>query len=156
MDGKITIGGDIAQANGQNRSRMARLNAEGTLVTSFQPGLGPNNSVYDIELQADGKIVIGGAFTQVNGFDRAGVARLNTDVTETPAPIAITGAVQSASDLLVTFASQNGVTYELQGTSDFVTWTPVGSKTANSASTTISVPITAAGYQFFRVHRTSP
>jgi len=79
-DGKILIVGNFTQINGTNRSRIARLNADGTLDASFNPPGGPNGDVYDIVLQADGKIVIGGDFTGVN-FDTSKkyIARLNSD-----------------------------------------------------------------------------
>ena len=44
----------------------------------------PNLDVYAIALQADGKILIGGAFTSINGggqFARNFIARLNSDGT---------------------------------------------------------------------------
>lgn len=40
-----------------------------------------NGSVIAIKLQADGKILVGGNFTVINGVARAGVARLNPDGT---------------------------------------------------------------------------
>jgi uncharacterized delta-60 repeat protein len=79
-DGKILIVGDFTQINGVNHSRIARLNADGTLDASFNPPGGPNGTVYDIVLQTDGKIIIGGDFTGVN-FDTSKkyIARLNPD-----------------------------------------------------------------------------
>jgi uncharacterized delta-60 repeat protein len=79
-DGKILIVGNFTQINATNRSRIARLNADGTLDASFNPPGGPNGDVYDVVLQADGKIVIGGDFTGVN-FDTSKkyIARLNSD-----------------------------------------------------------------------------
>jgi uncharacterized delta-60 repeat protein len=79
-DGKILVGGTFQTINSFNRGRIARLNADGTVDASFNPPGGANDAVYDIDLQADGKIVIGGAFTGVN-FDttRKYLARLNAD-----------------------------------------------------------------------------
>jgi uncharacterized delta-60 repeat protein len=64
---------------------MARVNADGTLDTGFNPS--PNGSVYAIALQpADGKPIIGGVFTGVRPnelatYPRNYIARLNTDGT---------------------------------------------------------------------------
>jgi len=57
---------------------MARLNADGSLDNTFNPGTGayPANS---IALQPDGKLLIGGDFTTVNGVVRPHVARLYGD-----------------------------------------------------------------------------
>ena len=38
-----------------------------------------NGGVRAFAIQADGKMIIGGDFTMVNGFMRRGVARLNSD-----------------------------------------------------------------------------
>jgi uncharacterized delta-60 repeat protein len=51
----------------------------GTLDLSFDPGVGPNDAVYRVFPQADGKVIIVGAFTEVSGVPRGGVARLLED-----------------------------------------------------------------------------
>src|SRR5882724_2728415 len=54
-------------------------NQPGDLDLSFAPGAGPNNEVWRVALQPDGKMVIGGSFTTVNGTARSRIARLNSD-----------------------------------------------------------------------------
>jgi uncharacterized delta-60 repeat protein len=78
-DGKILIGGALATYNGTARRCIARLNADGSLDTGFNPGTGALNPVYAIALQPDGKIIIGGSFTLYNGTARNYIARLNAD-----------------------------------------------------------------------------
>lgn len=78
-DGKILIGGTFTSYNGTPRSRIARLNADGTLDTSFDPGTGTNEGVIKIRIQPDGKIIIVGSFIEYNGITRNRVARLNSD-----------------------------------------------------------------------------
>jgi uncharacterized delta-60 repeat protein len=80
-DGKIIIGGGFTTYNGTARNYIARLNADGTLDSSFNPGAGANSTVYSIALQPDGKILIGGQFTTYYDTNRNGVARLNSDGT---------------------------------------------------------------------------
>ena len=81
-DGKILVGGSFTFYSGTARPFLARLNADGTLDTSFTPaGTGPNNSVIKIALQSDGSIFIIGSFTSYNGVPSNGVARLNADGT---------------------------------------------------------------------------
>ncbi len=75
-DGKILIGGDFTFVNNTNRARIARLNANGSLDLGFNPGSGAGAAVRAIALQPDGKVVIGGSFTNVNGSSRTYVARL--------------------------------------------------------------------------------
>ncbi|HEY0458664.1 MAG TPA: hypothetical protein VGC97_05880 [Pyrinomonadaceae bacterium] len=78
-DGKILIGGTFTGYNGTTISRIARLNADGTLDTSFNPGTGTNGDVLTIATQADGKILIGGGFTTFNSGTMNNMARLNAD-----------------------------------------------------------------------------
>jgi uncharacterized delta-60 repeat protein len=84
-DGKIIIGGTFTSINGVPRSRIARLNDDGTVDQNFDPGLGveyvaggatTTASVSSTALQADGRILIGGFFNQVDGKYREEVARL--------------------------------------------------------------------------------
>jgi uncharacterized delta-60 repeat protein len=78
-DGKIIVGGDFSSFNDVTRNRIARLNANGELDTSFDPGIGFNNNVYSTAIQSDGKIIVGGDFTAFNGVTRSRIARLNAN-----------------------------------------------------------------------------
>lgn len=78
-DGKIVIGGQFSIYNGVSRSKIARLNNDGTLDTSFNPGLGANGDVLSVALENSGKIIIGGQFTTYEGITRTSIARLNPD-----------------------------------------------------------------------------
>ena len=83
-DGKVLIGGYFTLIDGVTRRYFARLNANGSLDTSFEPGgtapyTGANYVVYSVATQPDGKVLIGGQIVQVNGVSRVGVARLNGD-----------------------------------------------------------------------------
>jgi uncharacterized delta-60 repeat protein/uncharacterized repeat protein (TIGR01451 family) len=78
-DGKAIIGGDFTLYNAVARGHIARINADGALDLSFNPGAGAGNSVRSIALQSDGRILIGGFFTNVNGVALSHIARLNAD-----------------------------------------------------------------------------
>lgn len=81
-DGKVLIGGLFTTYNGVARNHIARLNTDGSLDTTFDPGSGTsgqNGNVMAIAVQSDGQILIGGAFTTYNGVARSGIARLNAD-----------------------------------------------------------------------------
>jgi uncharacterized delta-60 repeat protein len=78
-DGKMLIGGDFTAVNGVSRPRVARLNLDGSVDLTFDPGTGPDGTVRAITLQPDGKVLIGGAFTNVNGTARGRLARLGSD-----------------------------------------------------------------------------
>ncbi len=78
-DGKLVIGGEFTAVNGVPRNNLARLNPDGSLDTVFGLGAGVNGRIEAMLLQPDGKIVIGGAFSSVNGVLRRSLARLNAD-----------------------------------------------------------------------------
>ena len=78
-DGKVYIGGEFTMVRGVKRNRIARLNADGSLDTAFNPGTGADNWVSSVAIQQDGKVLIGGGFTGVNGTARNRIARLNSD-----------------------------------------------------------------------------
>lgn len=81
-DGKVVIGGGFTTINGVARNRIAQLNSNGTVDTNFLNGLtGADSSVSASVVQADGKIIIGGFFTTINGVSRNRIARLNNDGT---------------------------------------------------------------------------
>jgi uncharacterized delta-60 repeat protein len=78
-DGKIVIAGAFTQYNGVNRNNIARLNADGSLDNTFNPGTGANFGASSIAILPDGKILVGGAFTQFNGININRIARINTN-----------------------------------------------------------------------------
>ena len=75
-DGRIIVGGQFSQIDLTQRFNLARLNNDGSVDLSFDPGNGPNGDVNAIVIQSDGRIVIGGTFIGYNGFARGGVARV--------------------------------------------------------------------------------
>lgn len=78
-DGKMIVSGLFTLYNGANRNRVARLNADGSLDATFNPGSGANSQVTSISLQSDGKIILGGSFTSFNGSVANRIVRLNSD-----------------------------------------------------------------------------
>jgi uncharacterized delta-60 repeat protein len=84
-DGKILIGGDFAAINMIERRIIARLNANGTLDTTFGIGLpnaNHNGRAAAIAIQPDGKIIAGGGITLTVGTTTfRNVVRLNPNGT---------------------------------------------------------------------------
>jgi uncharacterized delta-60 repeat protein len=78
-DGKILVGGWFGSMSGQPRNSIARLNADGTIDTAFNPNA--SYWILSMVVQADGKILVGGMFTTMSGAPRNYIARLNADGT---------------------------------------------------------------------------
>lgn len=77
-DGKLIIAGDFETIAGATRHRIARLNADGSLDTTFIDA-NVDDLIRSVALQPDGRILIGGNFQQVGSHNRLFLARLNND-----------------------------------------------------------------------------
>jgi uncharacterized delta-60 repeat protein len=82
-DGRILVAGRFGSVQGQPRTALARLEADGRLDPTFAPQLsggeptGP--TVYALAVQPDGRILLTGGFKTVAGQPRDGLARLEPD-----------------------------------------------------------------------------
>jgi uncharacterized delta-60 repeat protein len=89
-NGDILVGGlfsqvEVVNGTGTARSNIARLNPDGTLDTTFNPGL--NGQAFVIAVLPNGQILVGGGFTTIDpnagstSYNEAGLVRLNSDGT---------------------------------------------------------------------------
>ena len=82
--GKILVGGGFTTFNGNTRTRLIRLNSDGTEDSAFYTNLGTSidGMPYAETVQSNDQILIGGAFTHFNTNLRNRLIRLNSDGTE--------------------------------------------------------------------------
>lgn len=78
-NGQLLVGGSF-----DDQGALLKLNADGSLDNTFNPvnimqSVNSTGTINDLELQADGKIIIGGRFSTVEDRTIRGVARLNSD-----------------------------------------------------------------------------
>jgi uncharacterized delta-60 repeat protein len=79
---KVIVVGIFDSYKGSPYNNIIRLNIDGTIDTTFNVGTGFNGSCFSVEIQSDGKILVGGGFTSYNGVNIGkGIARLNSDGT---------------------------------------------------------------------------
>lgn len=90
-DNKAIIVGQFYSYNGTSRNCIARLNADGSLDTSFNPGTGVGavpgfnfppvfiNTVVVDALTTNNRVYIGGSFTSYNGTPRGNIARISNN-----------------------------------------------------------------------------
>lgn len=78
-DGKIIIAGSFTNYNDVQRRFIAKLNADGSLDTTFTTSSTNNAAVITLVIQPDNKILIGGFFTNFGGQPANRIARLNAD-----------------------------------------------------------------------------
>jgi uncharacterized delta-60 repeat protein len=75
-NGQILLGGSFSTLSGQSRHNIGRLNPDGTLDTTFNPGPDPG-PVRTLAVLPDGKILMSGNFITFGTQVRSGIARLN-------------------------------------------------------------------------------
>jgi uncharacterized delta-60 repeat protein len=80
-DTQVLIGGIFSSYNGTATGRIARINIDGTLDVAFNTALGTgfNTSVTALGKLSDGRIIVGGVFTALNGTSTPNIVKLNTD-----------------------------------------------------------------------------
>lgn len=80
-DGKLIAAGDFSRYNGLLARSFVRLLPDGNIDKSFGVAAGFDRDVNALALQPDGKIIVGGSFTNYNGRANAcnKIVRLNTD-----------------------------------------------------------------------------
>lgn len=82
-DGKIILGGRLA-IPGKGKYDLVRFNTDGSLDNTFSLQQTGEGIIQCLALQSDGKILVGGNFSQVNGAVRSNLARFNADGTVDP------------------------------------------------------------------------
>jgi uncharacterized delta-60 repeat protein len=81
-DGKIMIGGDFTSVSGVSRNNIARMNANGTLDTTFVVGTGfggPAITIQSINKNSSGDYFVGGQFTSYSGVARNNIIKLKSN-----------------------------------------------------------------------------
>ena len=81
-DGKfIVVGNNFTAYSGSSRTRIARINTDGTLDTTYNVGTGFSNEAYSVVIQSDDKTIVGGAFTTYSGSSVTRLVKINTNGT---------------------------------------------------------------------------
>jgi uncharacterized delta-60 repeat protein len=80
-DGRTLVSGLFTRVDGLPRTNLFRIHTDGTLDESFKTNFTSGGGILALAQQADGKILVGGYFTNVLGVARRGLARLQLDGT---------------------------------------------------------------------------
>ncbi len=76
-NGDLIVAGAFTQVSGSTRNRIAALDADGTLLSTFANGA--NAAIWSIVPRIDGSFYVAGAFTSIAGQARGRVARLSAN-----------------------------------------------------------------------------
>ena len=81
-DGRWLVGGQFTSFNGVPGGEVVRLNADGNVDTNFTASATAGDpTIHSVAVQPDGRVLIGGTFTGINGASCLHLARLNADGT---------------------------------------------------------------------------
>lgn len=78
-NGKLIVGDSFTVVDSTTVGNVARLTSTGALDTSFDPGSGANAQLFGSAVQADGKLLLVGAFTEFAGRPYASLVRVSPD-----------------------------------------------------------------------------
>jgi uncharacterized delta-60 repeat protein len=152
--GQAVVAGDFTTIDGIGRNRFARLNVDGSLDLSFDPGRGADGTVFSLVVLPDDDIMIAGGFNQVGGLVRPGVARIQG----TDAGAAAVGfggvSVQGGLLRLRTRVALNQKSV-LEVSDDLRQWRSVATNNAGNLMFTVPVDPEVPG-RFFRVKGINP
>lgn len=143
-DGRILIAGEFMTVGGLSRPRVARLNADGSVDETFDPGTGPNAPVYGMALLPDGDIVIIGSFSSVDGVPRPQIARLKTYVLRFE-PLA---RLPNGQIRLVVHG-RPATRFILQASADLQSWFPLSTNTLTTTTSELTDTNTAPAISRF-------
>jgi uncharacterized delta-60 repeat protein len=152
-DGKVLIGGYFNSVNNTPRSGIARLNSDGSLDTAFQNGMAGADApaVLSLVLQLDGKVLVGGGFTSVNGVTRYRIARLNANGSVDPLfynggpppPILSNARIQS-NHFAFQLTGQSNQVVVIETSTNLMNWLSLATNTLGSSLLPFTDPTPAA------------
>jgi len=104
-DGKITIGGEFLEVNGVGRNRLARLNDDGTLDSTFNSNAPIDYNICSLLWQENGKLLVGGRQTN---FPMPGVSRLTRHNPNGSLDVSFTTLLRSTDEAHVVVTQPDG------------------------------------------------
>jgi uncharacterized delta-60 repeat protein len=153
----VSSHGGILKVGSDQRTGLARLNVNGSLDLDFEVGAGfisyvNNNTV--LAVQPDGRILVSGYFTSVDGVERGGIVRLNSGGNSLRlGPLKYLPAGPTQLEII----ARPGHAYLLESSSDLRTWLPVTTRTATGFTLQIGdTAPPAASRRFYRAQLLGP
>ena len=160
---RILLGGGFTEAGGIPRPGLARLEADGAVDLDFAPDLAyfvPRQFVSAVALQEDGRILIGGSFSEVSGLPYSGLARLNGGSAYPgsqagPLVLSIGRAGTAPGRVRIEAQARPGLAYRFEFSEDLSVWSELSTGVAQEE--TVAVEDQAGGAaRFYRAVRADP
>jgi hypothetical protein len=149
-NGRLVLGGGFTSINGVGLNRLARLNGNGTLDSSFNSGSGANDMILSLALQSDGMILAAGLFSTYQGTTVNMLARVVGD----PLNPLLTIQTSGANQIQLTWpASASGFSLQSGDAPGATGWQTVATApTLDGDRLVLTAPVTTAA-KFYRLAR---
>ena len=131
------------------RSKIALLHSDGTLDEWMENGSIEGGSVNAVAIQSDGRILIGGSFTNVNRAKRWGIARLRPG--GQPPRIVQPKLLGTAFSVSVLTAPNKSYTLQSKTSLAATTWTSVATIPGDGTVQSLTDPQGKDSGKFYRV-----
>jgi hypothetical protein len=141
--------GFFSSYTGIPRNCLVRINPNGSIDPTFDPGIGPDSTVMDIAELSGNQFAIGGAFKTFNGFPRYGFAILDS----TGKLVSRLGfeSFSVKTNLQFGLAVEPSVAFQLQSSPDLLSWQNIYSNSIQQSFTNLELPLPTASNQFYRL-----
>ena len=73
------LAGEFNEINGKSALRVAKVSGNGAVLSDFDTGSGPNNTVFSVEINQSGSVYLGGLFNEFDDYTRKHIVRLKPD-----------------------------------------------------------------------------
>jgi uncharacterized delta-60 repeat protein len=147
-NGLIVVAGSFLQLNGTPRHHLARLHANGSLDSCFNPGPSVDGTINGVLLEPNGQWLLFGAFSSVAGMPRTGIAQVRWEDFCLRVGPEQTGSGTGMS--LMVLGPKNRVV-RLEMSINLTDWTPVLTNTLSAETWQVPITNTAWPRAFYRV-----
>lgn len=89
-DGRLLVAGAFTHWNGESHRRLVLLQPNGSVDSGFDAGTGPDDVIYKLVEQPDGRVLAGGRFGSIDGRGSPRLARLQIPASTPPLPARLT------------------------------------------------------------------
>lgn len=118
-NGQIIISTGFTRYDIAPRANLAKINSDGSLDCSFDPGASADGTINDLAIQADEKILLAGDFTTYDGGARNALVRVNNllnapTITVTLQPSAVTVCTGTTAMFSTSATGTTGIAYQWQ------------------------------------------
>lgn len=160
--GQLLVGGGFSSINGVPRNGLARLEEDGSLDETWDPGsqveYGNGAGLSEAEdtrlvfaSAPDGSLLLGGTLSTASAVS---LIRL---LPPTSSRLAVTPPRLPGQPVLLTLTAETGIPFLIESSANLLNWQPVTEATAGSGPQVLSVPAPAGGGgSFFRARTKTP